>query len=1093
MDIPAHFDFPTNSLTLPPLVLGPVRYSIGEAYQILRLGQTHAIVGEKAVSISARINARGIELDNQEWLVVTDRSKLELPDKVDGAIRRVGKNDFQWLAHRRLSEAQSIAQSGNLSSLAKQSATSWKNDFRYRNSEPGQDGLRPPQLGALFAVGMHWSLFTQPATIVMPTGTGKTETMLAVLAAHQISRCVVAVPTKALRDQTADKFKTFGLLRRLGVLTSATNPVVGIALRRPKSEDELQLFRECNVVVGAVSSLAAGTAEEFLPRIAQMSDLLVVDEAHHVAAATWTNLRSAFEQQGKRVLQFTATPFRDDGRLVEGKVIYSYPLKAAQQDGYFRKIEFLPIQELNEDIADKRIAEAAVGQLRKDLERKHNHLLMARCRTVERATTVFEIYQRLAPEFSPLLIHSDISVADERVALLRSQSSRIVVCVNMLGEGVDIPQLKIAAIHDLHQSLAVLLQFVGRFTRTSVDKELGDATVIANIANPKIVTALEQLYCEDADWNDILREMSSSAAQEHAEFIRFLHNSVPFEVPGSMDVGISSQSLRPTFSSLFFEAAEFRPKRFIEGLPDNHVLVRGWINENANTLFFVTRTIDRVKWTQSKEVEHVMWHLFVLHHDQETGLLCLASSDKESNFEAIAKAVGASQQLSGENIFRAFGRIGRLVFNNLGVTKHGRRNLSYAMYTGADVRSALSESEKTGSRKSNIQGHGWEDGRQTTIGASYKGRVWSKNAGTIPKFIKWAETSAGKLVDSTIDTKSIIANVLIPQVVEQLPECEVLNIDWPLQLLAKSEDSVRVLLGERKHEMLKLDLKFRGIDRKGKSVEFAITAGDDEELIGEFQLRIYGDTGYEIIEQSDKRAQIQIGKRLKPLRDYLQDYPPLVRFVDLSELDGNLILRSENPEDTSLAEERLVPWDWAGVDITRESIWRHSERRDKTVQERVATQLAVDGYSIVFDDDGASEAADLICWKLESDHIRLALVHCKYSGDDAPGERISDVQEVAAQAVRSARWPGRLPALIRHMQNRSGRRGSDAAFLTGTAQDLMAVNRAVRVMEVRPEVLIVQPGVSKRNITAQQSMVLGAALSYLKQTIEVDADIICSA
>ncbi|SUB93759.1 Uncharacterised protein [Porphyromonas macacae] len=51
----------------------------------------------------------------------------------------------------------------------------------------------------------------------------------------------------------------------------------------------------------------------------------------------------------------------------------------------------------------------------------------------------------------------------------------------MLGEGFDLPNLKIAAIHDERQSLPITLQFIGRFTRTSYS-ELGNASFITNIA-----------------------------------------------------------------------------------------------------------------------------------------------------------------------------------------------------------------------------------------------------------------------------------------------------------------------------------------------------------------------------------------------------------------------------------------------------------------------------------------------------------------------------------------------------------------------------------------------------------------------------------
>jgi hypothetical protein len=50
-----------------------------------------------------------------------------------------------------------------------------------------------------------------------------------------------------------------------------------------------------------------------------------------------------------------------------------------------------------------------------------------------------------------------------------------------------------------------------------------------------------------------------------------------------------------------------------------------------------------------------------------------------------------------------------------------------------------------------------------------------------------------------------------------------------------------------------------------------------------------------------------------------------------------------------------------------------------------------------------------------------------------------------------------------------------------------------RFKEVRPEILVVQPGLSESNRTTEQSAVLAAALTYLKETIGVELDVICSA
>ena len=1098
----AELPLPHGEMQLPALQLGPIKYTVGTASYIIRPQVQVEITQIDSINIGPRSKAECLSLSNGERiLVLLKKKKFKIPEDVDGVILQTSSDEYEWIFHREISRVEEYVKEHGLASLAKDAAETWRSSVSYRAEKPGSDapenrGLRPPQLGALFSVGAHWSASSTPATIVMPTGTGKTETMLAVLAAHEITKLLVAVPSKALRDQTAGKFSQFGLLRFLGVLSEeARNPVVGTLTSRPKTLEDLKLFEDCNVVVGTVSSLGDGTANALVREVAGHSDVLIVDEAHHVKAKTWEHLKSGFNK--KRVLQFTATPFRGDGKLVDGSLIYSYTLSSAQEDGYFKPIEFVAVQELDQERADRRIAEQAIDLLRADLEDGFDHFLMARCRTKDRAEEIYRIYREKCPEYNPVLIHSDIKAADERVEELRLGKSRIVVCVNMLGEGVDIPQLKIAAIHDKHQSLAVLLQFVGRFTRTG-GANLGDAKAVANIADPLIADALEQLYGEDADWNSLLSEMSSHAARDHAELVKFLASSTPLETDSDAPE-ISLNALRPTFSSLFYRAPKFQPKRFFNGLPDKHKFIHGWINSDTETLFFITRTGEPVKWARrAKNVNDVEWDLFVLHFDQDRKLLYLASTNKDSSFEALAKAVGATSQLSGEQMFRSMGRIGRLVFNNVGVSKHGRKNLSYAMYTGADVKRALSETEKHGSRKSNVSGHGWESGKQVTIGCSHRGRVWSKAAGSIPQFVRWVANIGDKLVDETIDTASIIENVLIPEYATALPECDVLSIEWPAELIAQNEDQVVVSDGSTKHQLHELDIQFVELDRSNSKVIFEVAS--DNGVFGKFSLRLLpapdDESTFQI--ESEDGAPVTIGIGRKPevaLTNFFSDWPPLVRFVDLSELDGNLLLKSESPTETSLPPSSLEVWDWTGTDITKESIWKDGTERRDSVQWRTAQHYLDQYYDLVFDDDGAGEAADLVCFKLEPDHILLSLVHCKFSGRHDPGKRVKDVVEVASQAVRSARWPGHMPKLLRHVKNRNNRyarKWSRSYFLAGSPSDLARLQKAIRFMEVRTEIVVVQPGLSVSEITEAQSTVLGASSAYLKQTLDIDLRIIGS-
>lgn len=1020
---------------LPQLTYGPISVDIGTIQCVLRLAQKVTASPQGEIQISARIKEQTYRLPSDDLVIVTTRKRVGRPAGIDAVLFRDEDGQLHWQSHKLIDDmADAVARDG-WPTVARRQANLWAGKFTFRAEKPepdgsvnsGNEGLRPPQLGALHAIGAHWSLSHQPATIVMPTGTGKTETMLSTLAAYDYPTILVVVPTDALRAQTARKFQTFGLLRKLRVLApDAANPIVGIIRRRPRTVEDLEIFERCNVIISTMSALKPGKMDadgeviednelgedeedidnedeapegEALPlagEIAKRVKLLVVDEAHHISAPGWTAFREAFRDVP--VLQFTATPFRRDGRLVDGHVIYNFPLRKAQEDNYFKPITFDPVHEPTPGKDDQAIARRAIEYLRDDLEtKKLNHLMMARCKSIKRAEEVFSIYEALAPDLKPILLHSRMSDTSSLINDLRSGKHRIVVCVNMLGEGFDLPELKVAAIHDLHKSLAILLQFTGRFTRSAADN-IGNATVVANIAEPNVTGALERLYSEDADWNQLLSELSSEAAKEHARLIKFLEDAKPLlGQEDDSDTSISRQLLRPVLSTLVYEATNFKPKSFPVGLPTGLIPYRAWLHSD-DTLFFVTKSEPTLKWSRSKTVRDRVWALFVLHYDKARKLLYLSSSDHSSDFKGLAEAVGADGLVTGEVIFRCLGRISRLLFQNIGLKKHGRRNLSYAMYTGAQVEEALGLTEKGGSTKSNLSGMGWEGGRQITIGCSAKGRIWSREQNTILRFNNWAESVGDKLRDNSIDIKDILANVLIPTAVTVLPEAEILNIEWPLELLRQTEERVTFHQASKQVTSLTCDIAVIGLDRAANAIDFQFIEAKTGQW-GTFRFSLGGENKFTVTQTGGERVDINAGNIHVPLEEYFSNYPPLFRFVDLTELDADLHIKPQNPQELVLPEDCLEPWDWKGVDLKVESMWKDGAKRDNSIQEHVADFYVNGGFDVVFDDDAANEAADLVCVKQEDDRIRVVFVHCKYAGGKKPGERIKDVVEVSSQSA----------------------------------------------------------------------------------------------
>lgn len=174
-----------------------------------------------------------------------------------------------------------------------------------------ENSLRRPQVGALHSVLGHWaSGVSEPGIVVMPTGTGKTETMLALMVAARPQRILVLVPTMALWDQVATKFEGLGVLQELQIVgPSAQRPVVGRLEHGISEAKDARRFAEaCNVVVATPYAVAACATEARTALLDSFSHLMV-DEAHHAPQPpTWEQIRVLLDREedrhGRRLVVF---------------------------------------------------------------------------------------------------------------------------------------------------------------------------------------------------------------------------------------------------------------------------------------------------------------------------------------------------------------------------------------------------------------------------------------------------------------------------------------------------------------------------------------------------------------------------------------------------------------------------------------------------------------------------------------------------------------------------------------------------------------------------------------------------------------------
>lgn len=992
--------------------------------------------------------------------------------------RNVGKNQIWWLS-------EGDGGHGSEPRPPDDVIESLRGCFAFAEEADGRPGLRSPQLGALHAVLAHRSTNPdEPITIVMPTGTGKTETMLAAFA-HTPARTLVIVPSDALRTQIAEKFATLGVLPTAGAVSGHfLCPVIGLlrsSLKTP--QDASELLEQCNVIV-ATTAAVTGSSKAALKRLVDRTEQLFVDEAHHVAARTWRAIADQFA--GKSVVQFTATPFREDGKHLGGRIAYAYPLRLAQEKRYFSRIRYRSVSELGDP--DGAVSAGAVAQLREDLEHGFDHVLMARVQSIPRALEVLDRYKEVAADLNPIRLDSRMSKRDQRSAynLLRERATRVIVCVDMLGEGFDLPSLKIAAIHDPHKSLAVTLQFVGRFARVG-GEDLGEASVFVPRHAGDVDDRLRKLYGEDSDWNIIIRDLTQ------AEVDRERARS-DFETSfGAVPNEIALRSLQPKMSTVVYRGdhLDWNANGVYRVFPEEALLTQQIaINEQNHVIWFVTEERMPVPWGDFSTFGEVVHHLYVIHAEPESGLLYINSSNNDSLHEAVAKAVGGAGMalVRGDVVYRVLAPIARRVPTNVGLIDAVNRNRRFTMHVGADVLEGFGPGAAQKS-KTNIYAYGYADGRRVSFGASRKGRVWSHSvAYNLIDWVKWVESVGAVLTDESISIQSVMEGFIIPQAATSRPQLIPLGIEWPYHLIGNTSEARQVEHDGVPVPLLDLDL--------------AITAWTTDQPI-EFEVRsdawslryqiTFGDDGPSV-SALEQDARIVLKKGPVGLARFMTDNGMTVFFEKEALLSPDGYLLQPDRDRPRFDPSLLESIDWTGVNLRKES--QGPSRDADSVQHRVIQTLSAEtDWELVIDDDGTGEVADVVFVRRHDHVLDVLIAHCKFSSEEIPGARLEDLYEVCGQAQKSFKARSEIELVLRKLLRRERLRQQRGVtgFIQGDADLLRSILNEARLLDVNITIVIAQPGLSATKLNIALSELLGCTALYLEDTYNSRLRVLCSA
>lgn len=980
----------------------------------------------------------------------------------------------------------------------------WTNkfDFRTENEADGLPGMRTPQIGALHAISAHFAVGDsfEPATVVLPTGTGKTETMLATQIYRQLSRTLVLVPSDTLRSQIAGKFVGLGVLPKEAKVVPGeiARPRVGVISTGIRTVEEANsLLALANVIVALPNALEASAADAVDALTAGCSDLMV-DEAHHITAKTWEKVRERFAK--KRILQFTATPFRRDARKIDGKIIFNYKLGDAQAAGYYRPINLRTVEEYgDEDARDRAIAAAAIAALKRDRdELGKDHLLMARCWPTERAEEIVKIYRELAPELKPVIVYSGPGrTAANREAMEQlhdrgPDGARIVVCVDMLGEGYDLPNLKVAALHDTHKSLAITLQFIGRFTRKGDPEKIGEATVVTNIADPKAEQKLADLYAEGADWDGLIKRLSEERIEKELRL-----QDVVFGLRESGDLGsqLSLWNLRPALSCQFFKTkcAQWDPLQYKSVLP---VSAESWhaYSETDETLVAVVCRAADVNWGSYQNVLDTIYDLVVLRWDKDAGVLALFASDYDAlRSEKIAAAVTDEQTelVCGDAVFRILNNVDLPLVKSLGSSQKGEA-ISFTSYFGSNVTEGLMRIEKKQSSLNNLACLGYENGEKVLWGgAQRRGKIWQQKGGSIADWITWTQTTWAKVSSEEEPVTHILADFLRPIRLDKPHTSHPISVQWGENAQIRTNPQF-VLFGSTEVPLYLTDVDL-GEAEEGKPIPIVVCSGD---LRADYRLEIDEALtgGYRYKHVSGAALQFKKNKTdQEPMEEYLRKDPFVVRYADGTS-SYNCYHIPVDLEAGDFDPARLEAWDWSGIPLNKESMGKDQDRA--TIQYRAFERLA-DEFDFIFNDDGSGEAADLVCLKnLDDNTIRLTLVHCKGAYDARVSRDIRNFYVVCGQAQKSigAKHSGlkKLADRLKRRHDTWARQGK-TRLLKGNQKTLQLFVEKSRRAKLEFEMILIQPGGSVADISDGALKLLATTEAYLFKTTKAGFRVILSA
>lgn len=862
--------------------------------------------------------------------------------------------------------------------------------------------LREAQIGAYMAVCSHFTCSNEIATVVIPTGVGKTATMALIPFGLKANRILIIAPSKTVRGQIFEEFSNFNIFHKLNIYTKPDKPSVLEVKKSINNDSEWENLKNYEVVISTPHCISSKYDYVKNPKDSireTLFDVIIIDEAHHIPAETWKHILSQF--RNTRNILFTATPFRRDKKIMPGIQVYAYPLKMAIENGYYEKISYVPIEINPNENKDVVLAEKAREQFNILKAKNPDIKMLIKVESKANAKTIKTIYDKIG--LNVKIVSSDNLYKTNKKIINELKTNKELnglVCIDMLGEGFDFPQIKLAVLHSAPQSLLPFIQFVGRIAR-KLDGERIKGILIAD--KNDFSNEIDKITDDYNKLAQLIPNIIDSLILERKNK-RIYYDEFETEILG-FDEPINLENICPSFTIKMY-AIEQNFFSFERDIKLTGSIKLEEYRKKDNLAIFITSQEIKPKWTKSNLLKSKEYHLNIFYYDETKKILLHHSTDENVGnclLDSLCE-ISKLHKAKMNYLFQLMQIAQNAEYINIGV-KNPLKLVggSYENYMGKDAQNSISIIQSS----YQCLGHAFAK-LEFSNSDEYRGispfnaKVWSFKKGDIESFTEWC-----KLITDSINLEAEPNFELpnLPLKANLFPISEIQGNEILCLVLNQNCYKENVLLKTQSNtqsEFNILDIDFK-LEKKSNKV-IKINMLYNEKLLTSILYDLNNeDTIFNNFDNSNE-FYIFMNNKTYTLPDFFNEYLPMIMTDEGESIIGCLCFKVGIDDAVELPIDNIfehIDCKANKINIKQEIPFKDETSENKSIFTYLKEKFENESNNeFIIKDDGSGEIADFIV--ITNKEVKL--YHCKASKEDVSGLRIKEFYEVIGQAIKSSKW-----------------------------------------------------------------------------------------